>query len=660
MSREQAINCWNNKPTEVAPPLRYGAREVAAVIGWGGIQVFDAHVDLIRLCHEYAQAVQINSCGQCIPCRTGMRVLTGLFAKIDEGLGEDRDLEYIEELSKTISKASMCELGQSSPRVFLYLLENFRDTFTAALKSKMGVKSKGSPEYSFHSMLTAPCMQACPIHLDIPRYIEEIKAGRFRDSLEVIKSRLPIPGIVGRVCVRPCEFNCRRGLVDEPIQIRHLKRFVADHARNHTQNPTDTCVRELAVASNSKNRVALPKVAIIGAGPSGLTCASFLAKAGYNVTIFEMLSESGGMAAVGIPDYRLPREIVRGEVEEIEKLGAQIVYGKALGASFTLDDLEKDGYKATFIGMGCHCHKSLGIEGEDKGYYGYVPGVYFLRNINLGLYDEVPKGKKMVVVGGGNVAIDCVRTAFRVGFDESHIVYRRSRKEMPADQVEIDDAESEGVSFHFLTAPNRIIGENGKVKGLECLRIELGEPDSSGRRRPVVVPGSEFVIEADVIVAAIGQEGDFNCMCNLPGVEVSKKGAILVDENMMTTRKGVFAGGDCVTGPDILIKACAHGRRIGMAIDRYLTDGSLAPLGEVTDEKFLEQLKLYDASEAIALPAGTGRIPVRHEPAAERKKDFREVDKGFTPDEAVTEASRCLRCYRVVMYAYACHGTDKI
>jgi len=643
-----------------APPLRYGDREVAAVIGWGGIQVFDTRLDIIKLCYEYAQAVQNNSCGQCIPCRTGMRVLAGLFAKISAGRGEKKDLEHMEELSKTISKSSMCEIGQSSPRVFLYLLENFRDTFIAALKGETGVENVGSPRYSFHSMLTAPCMQACPIHLDIPKYIEEIKAGRFRESLEVIKSRLPIAGIVGRVCVRPCEFNCRRGLVDEPIQIRHLKRFVADYVRDHAQDSSDKYVRKPAAAVISKQHTTQPKVAIIGAGPSGLTCASFLAKAGYNVTIFEMLSESGGMAAVGIPDYRLPRYIVRGEVEEIEKLGVKIVYGKALGPSFTLDDLEAEGFKAIFIGMGCHCHKSLGIEGEDKGYYGYVPGVYFLRSINLGLFDEVPKGKKMVVVGGGNVAIDCVRTAFRVGFDESHIVYRRSRKEMPADQVEIDDAESEGVSFHFLTAPNRVIGENNRVKGLECLRMQLGEPDSSGRRRPVVVPGSEFVIEADVIVAAIGQEGDFNCMCNLPGVEVSKKGAILVDENLMTSRKGVFAGGDCVTGPDVLIRACAHGRRIGMAIDRYLVDGSLAPLGEVTDSKFLEQLKLYDASEAIALPAGTGRIPVRHELPAERKKDFREVDKGFTTDEAVAEASRCLRCYRVVMYACACHGTDEI
>ncbi len=646
---EKALNCWNNKSTEGVSPLRYGGREVAAVIGWGGIQVFDPRIDLIALCHEYAKAVQNNSCGQCIPCRTGTRVLTDLFAGLREGRGGQRDLQHIEELSRTISKASMCEVGQSSPRVFLYLLEHFREAFTAALRGNRR-ESRG---YSFHSLTTAPCMQACPIHLDIPKYIEEIKAGRFKESLSVIKSRLPIPGIVGRVCVRPCESNCRRGFVDEPLQIKHLKRFVADHALQCGKHSQDKPMplSNAEPPEPSEGREGALKVAIIGAGPSGLTCADFLAQRGYDVTIFEMLPEPGGMAAAGIPDYRLPRDIVRDEIQAIVKRGVRIIYGRALGPHFTLDDLEREGYKAVFIGMGCHCHKSLGIEGEDKGYYGYVPGVYFLRNINLGLLDEVPKGKKMVVVGGGNVAIDCARTAFRVGFDESHIVYRRSRKEMPADRTEVDDAEAEGVQLHFLTAPKRIIGENGKVRGLECLRMDLGEPDASGRRRPVVIPGSEFIIEAEVIVAAIGQEGDFNCMCNLPGVEVTKKGAIVVDENLMTTRKGVFAGGDCVTGPDVLIRACAHGRRVSLAIDRFLTEGSVEPLDEILDEKFLSQLQVYDPSETIALPEGSGRTPIRHEPSLERKKDFREVDKGFTFDEAVAEASRCLRCYRVVMFA---------
>lgn len=647
---KQISGYWNNRQNGDALPLEYCGHKVAALIGWGGIEVIDPYLDIVELCCEYAAAIQQNSCGQCIPCRTGTRVLADLFAKIRGGHGEERDIEDIEELSRTISATSMCEIGQSSPRVLLYLLERFRDTFIAGLNSSnKNSNSEVNQQYTFHSMLTAPCMQACPIHLDIPRYIEEIKGGRFKKSLEIIKSRLPLPGIVGRVCVRPCESNCRRGLIDEPLQIRHLKRFVADYAGQCQDN---TIICRSSFEDTMAQHTPL-KVAIIGAGPSGLTCAYFLAKNGYDVTIFEMLSESGGMASVGIPDYRLPRNVVRDEVSEIEGLGVKILYGRALGLHFTLDDLEEDGYKAIFIGMGCHCHKRLDIEGEDRGYYGYIAGVYLLRNINLGLLSEVPKGKKMVVVGGGNVAIDCVRTAFRVGFEESHIVYRRSRREMPADSAEIDDAEAEGVKYHFLTAPNRIMGENGKVTGLECVRIELGEPDASGRRRPVLVPGSEFVIEADVIVAAIGQEGDFNCTCNLPGVEVTKKGAIVVDENLMTTRKGVFAGGDCVTGPDVLIKACAHGRLVSMAIDNFLIRGKTEILGEILDEKFLAELKVYDPAESIRLPEGSGRVAVRHENPSERRNDFREVDKGYTVEEAVSEASRCLRCYRLVMYAYS-------
>jgi len=653
---DKVFRFWNHKYSDEVKLLRHGNRELAAIIGWGGIEVFDPGIDVFELGHAYALAFRDSSCGQCVPCRIGTTRLVEIFGRIKNGDGKPSDIEDIKALSITMSQASLCEIGLSSPEVFLYLIGQFHDRFEAAIK--------GSDEprggYVYKSIVTAPCMQACPIHLDIPKYIEEIKFGRFQESLNVIRQRLPLPGVVGRVCVRPCEFNCRRGLVDEPIQIKHLKRFVADYEIENAgklqwNKPEERAFyersRDMSPGPEKKEPNGIP-VAIIGAGPSGLTCAHFLAFNGYDVTIFEMLPEPGGMAAVGIPDYRLPREILRGEVEAIEKLGVKIIYGKGLGIDFTLEDLEREGYGAIFIGMGCHCHKQMGIEGEDKGYHGYVPGVYFLRNVNLGLLDEIPKGKKIVVVGGGNVAIDCVRIAFRVGFEESHIVYRRSRKEMPADAVEIHDAEEEGVQFHFLTAPKRIIGEEGRVRGLECLRMELGEPDASGRRRPVEVPGSEFVIEADVVVAAIGQEGDFSCMCNLPGVDVSPKGAIIVDENLMTTRKGVFAGGDCITGPDVLIRACAHGRRIALKIDRFLKEGRIEVFEEEKDEKFLDGLRVFDPYEKIPLPGGTIRMPIKHEPPSERKKDFREVDRGFTHREAVAEATRCLRCYRVVTYAY--------
>lgn len=629
---------WNNTLTETPAQLQHGEKEVAAVIGWGGIQVLDPEINLLELCHEYCKAVESFSCGQCIPCRVGSRVLTDLVGRLLQGTADKNTLQTLRDIADTMSLTSMCELGRSSPRVVLYLLEHHAD---ALQQQETAGPQRG--EYIYHALKTAPCMQACPIHLDIPRYIEEIRLGNFAGALATIKERLPLPGVVGRVCVRPCEFNCRRGLVDEPVQIKHLKRFAADQGRAHPV-PAGT-----AAVAGSRNSGA--KIAIIGSGPAGLTAAHFLAGRGYQVTIFEMLSEPGGMAAVGIPDYRLPREILRDEIRAIEDKGVSIIYGKALGASFSLDDLIAEGFRAVFIGMGCHCHKSMGIEGEDQGYYGYVPGVYFLRNINLGLLDEVPKGKKIVVVGGGNVAIDCVRIALRTGFEEAHLVYRRTRKEMPADAVEVTDAEAEGVQFHFLTAPKKILGEDKRVKGIECLRIELGEPDASGRRRPVEVAGSEFVVEADVVVAAIGQEGDFACFCNLPGVDVTTKGAIVINENFMTTREAVFSGGDCVTGPDVLIRACAHGRLSALKIDHYLTHGNVPVFDEQKDEKLLAGLKVYDPKELPAIPGGLKRMPIRHEPPLQRRRDFREVDHGYTEGEAVAEAGRCLRCYRVLLYA---------
>ncbi|MBF0506555.1 MAG: FAD-dependent oxidoreductase [Nitrospirae bacterium] len=678
-----------DRMSETVVPLKHGEKQLAAVIGWDGIQVFDPGIDIVELCYEYALAVEESSCGQCVPCRTGTRVLADIFSRIRAGKGRPGDMDEITSISTAMSDASMCEIGKSSPRVFLYLLERFKDVFTAAIAGTR----KDSSGYTYKSIITAPCMQACPIHLDIPKYIEEIKLGRFRESLEVIRQRLPLPGVVGRVCVRPCESSCRRGLVDEPIQIKHLKRFVADYPGDRegqvisrsdstgvleqgrgTVPPqpgmcTNNAFKETSVGRGSgfsaqRNNLPLSislrkpsnhecQVAIVGAGPSGLTCAHVLAGLGYRVTIFEMLSEPGGMAAVGIPDYRLPRSVLRSEIKAIEDEGVEIIYGKALGVHFTLDDLEEQGYKAVFIGMGCHCHKKMGIEGEDAGYYGHVPGVYFLRNINLGLMDAVPKGKKLVVVGGGNVAIDCARIAFRLGFGESHLVYRRSRKEMSADPVEITDAGEEGVKFHFLTAPKKIIGEHGKVTGLECFSMELGEPDASGRRRPVAVKGSEFIINSDVIVAAIGQEGDFSCLCNLPGVKTSERGSVVVDENLMTTRKGVFAGGDCITGPDVLIRACAHGRLAGLKIDRFIATGKIEVLEEEMDEKLLNSFRGFDADEKVKVPGGTLRVPVSHQSPLTRKRDFREVDEGFTSEEAVKEAGRCLRCYRVLMYAYA-------
>lgn len=627
---------WNDKFTENPKLLKYKDRDIKAVIGWAGIEIFDTNVNILELCLEYAKAIQNYSCGQCIPCRVGTRIIRDIFESIYKGEAKEGDLNTIVALSENISSSSMCEIGQSSPRVFKYLIENYRDLF----KDYMGGKKENAVSFEYKSTVTAPCMQACPIHLDIPRYVENIKFGRYEESLSTICEKLPLPGVVGRVCVRPCEFNCRRTLLDEPIQIKHLKRFVSDFAIERDNWPKFECKPKKEI-----------KVAIIGAGPAGLTAAFFLAKEGYDVTIFETLSEPGGMAAVGIPDYRLPRDILRGEVSQIEKLGVKIIYNKTFGIDFTVEDLEKEGYRAVFVGLGCHCHKKLDIEGEDQSLQGYIPGVYFLRYINTG--QEIPKGKKIVVVGGGNVAMDCVRSALRMGFEDVNLVYRRSKAEMPADFIEVKEAEEEGVKFHMLTAPKRLISRDGKVIGLECIKMQLGEPDASGRRSPVPIPGSEFIIETDVLVPAIGQETDIGCCVTaISGVEITKKQTILVNENFMSTRMGVFAGGDCVTGADVLIRACAHGRLAAMKINDFLTSGKVDIYDEQILEKIIGELKPFDINEKRRIPGGVKRTPIKHDPPEIRKTNFEEYTKGFTKEEAIFEASRCLRCYRVVTFAY--------
>lgn len=635
---EKTYCFWNNQQIDCSKPPKYADKPVSAIIGWGGLQLFDDSVNVVALCYEYSKAIQENSCGQCIPCRAGTRVIRDIMEKIVNGEGCEADLDALLQLAMNISQSSMCEIGQSSPLVFIELIKNYRDSFLEVINKKAKISAL---DYEFKTILTAPCMQACPIHLDIPKYIEEIKYGRFETSLDVIRERLPLPGVVGRVCVRPCEFNCRRGLIDEPLQIKHLKRFVADFERERSLTP-----------QFSKAEPKDIKVAIIGAGPAGLTAAFFLAKLGYQVTIFESLPEPGGMAGVGIPDYRLPREILGGEVSNIEKLGVKILYNKNFGIDFSIEDLENEGFKAFFVGLGCHCHKKLDIEGEDQSLQGYIPGVYFLRYINLN--QEIPKGKKIVVVGGGNVAMDCVRSAVRMGFEDVNIVYRRSKKEMPADFVEVMEAEEEGVKFHMLTAPKRLISKDGKVVGLECIKMELGEPDASGRRSPVPVPGSEFIIETDVLVPAIGQEADIGCcVTGIKGVEITKKATIKVDENFMSTRMGVFAGGDCVTGADVLIRACAHGRLAAIKIDKFLKGEKVELLPEEYDVNFVEPLKPYLPTEKMKIPGGIKRVPIKHDPPHERIKSFMEYTKGYSNAEAIDEASRCLRCYRIVTYAYA-------
>ncbi len=616
-------------------PEEFDGKPVKAFMGWNGFVITDSEVDVVELCKSYMEESQKHSCGKCFLCRIGTKVLADILGKIYNGEGTEKDLDIIKKLSVSIKEGSRCNLGQTVTKPILDALENFKEDFDNAVK---GIVKKTSLEYKSH--LTAPCTDACPIHLPIPEYVEAIREGRFQDSLDLIRSRLPLPGIVGRVCVKPCEENCRRMLLDGPISIKHLKRFVADFELQKKG------VAEFQPFEEKKDK----KVAIIGGGPAGLTAAYHLALKGYKVKIFERLGETGGMAAVGIPDYRLPRDIIKVETEAIQSLGVEIQYNTYVGKDIMFTDLEKE-YDAIIIAIGAHTSSSMRVEGEDKGYKGFIPGVKYLLDINNG-EDPYPEGERVVVVGGGNVAMDCVRCSLRLGKKEVNLVYRRTRNEMPANIEEIEEAEEEGVNFLYLTNPTKIIAKDGKVVGLELIKMELGEPDESGRRRPIPIKGSEYVLDCDIVVPAIGQAIDLKVLEGIEDIEVTRKGTIVVDVNTyMATRKGVFSAGDVVTSPDALIRACAGGRRTAMKIDQYLRGEKPERSLEEKFEDFLSEVKVFDASEDISMVGGRERVPLKHMPPEERKTSFVEYTEGYSIVEARTEADRCLKCYRVAMLA---------
>ncbi len=460
-----------------------------------------------------------------------------------------------------------------------------------------------------------PCTVTCPAGNDIPGFINLVKQGKIKEGLELIKQTNPLPAVLGRVCYHPCETECNRGQYDEAIAIHKIERLLGDY--------------EITLPSEEEVKAKREdKVATIGSGPAGLSCGYYLAKIGYPVTIFEALSVPGGMLAVGIPEYRLPKDVLRTEIKRIEDLGVEIHLNTPVSSD---DDLLKQGYKAVFIAVGAHKSMKLGAPGEEQE--GVVSALSFLREVNLG--KQVSIGEKTVIIGGGNVAIDAARVALRQGAKQVSIIYRRSRAEMPASDEEIEAAEEEGVNVTYLAAPTKVLG-NGKVSGIECIRMKLGEPDASGRRRPIPIEGSEFTIDVDTVISAIGQAPELPFTDNQ--LKVSPQGTLIADTSTLATGKpGIFAGGDMVTGPATVADAIGAGRKAANSIDRYLRGEALA----ITEEKIptisYEELSL-DCIEPVPR-AKAGKLPV-----AERLEGFAEVESGLSQEVATAEAKRCLSC----------------
>ncbi len=472
----------------------------------------------------------------------------------------------------------------------------------------------------------APCVATCPAGINVQGYVQLVGQGKYREAVELIMEKLPLPGVLGRVCPHPCEAQCRRGEVDQAVAIRELKRFAADQV--------DPAVLPLPEIQDREE-----KVAVVGSGPAGLTAAYFLRRKGYQVTIFEALPLLGGMLRVGIPDYRLPPEVLDREVAHILRLGIQVETERKLGRDFTLESLKSDGFGAVFLGIGAHLGMDMNIPGE-KDFGGVLNAVDFLREVNLS--DRRPPGKNVVVIGGGNVAVDAARIAKRLGCDAVTVIYRRGREEMPAYPEEIEDALEENINMHYLTAPVRVLGKDGGAVGLECIKTELGPPDDSGRRRPVPREGSEFVVSCDAVISAIGQRIDLKWARSDTAPAVSRRGRIQVDSRtMQTSLPQVFAAGDAVTGPATVIEAVGDGRRAADAIDQFLSGHDPATADEKLSAAADPDTQWQKIPENITT---RGRAYPLYCSPGERSVVFDEVSRGLSESQAKGEADRCLNC----------------
>ncbi|MBI5569750.1 MAG: FAD-dependent oxidoreductase [Desulfomonile tiedjei] len=623
------------------PPAAGFPDTVVGLMSGKGFLVLQDNFNFVPMIREYVNRIQEEyCCGKCITGIKGSKLLLLTLDKIMRGEGQESDLDLLARMADILNEAAKCSVCQSAGELLADGLNYFRDDFVEAIRSGVNDRS-----VSYVGNISAPCMNTCPCHINIPGYVEMLQEVRYEEALKIIREEMPLPGITGRVCPAPCEKACSvANLGDVAIPIRVLKRVAADYEVTHKLAPPLEKV-ELNGAP----------VAVIGAGPAGLAAAYYLNRLGHPVTMFEALSLSGGMVAVGIPPYRQPRGVLNREIEIICDLGVTLKENSRLGKDFTIQELFDQGFKAVFLGIGSHKSLPMGIPGEDQGIEGvFRGGIDFLRDINLDL--PVTIGDNVIIVGGGNTAIDCARTCLRMGASQVSIVYRRTEAEMPADLEEVEDCREEGVNIHFLTQPVEIIAKDGKLVALKCLRMELGEPDASGRRRPVPIEGSEFEMAADTIIPAIGQKSVLDFVSPADGIEITRRETIKADPvTMMTTRPGVFAAGDAVSGPLTVVHGLAGGKRAARMIHQYVTTGTCRP----TDEQWVEDLiggieKDYGVLVTARTPGRAGgERPVRKLDAQERITSFVEVDSGFTQRSSFIEASRCLRCFHLILVAVA-------
>ena len=605
-------------PDNLNVPTDYDTlAELGAIMGSGGLIAMNEDTCMVDTARFFMDFIQDESCGKCVACRIGTKRMLEILERITQGEGQEGDIELLIELGETIKETAMCGLGQTAPNPVLSTIRYFREEFEEHIHDKYcraGVCS---------SLFVSPCENACPAGVNVPGYLALVAAGRVKDAYNLIRQENPFPAVCGRICTRPCESKCRRSPIDEALAVCNVKRFVADYAHKNEVAFAD----DIVYPKNGK------RVAIIGAGASGLTCAHYLVRIGYAVDVYESESVAGGVLTFGIPEYRLPKSVFGHEIDLIRQQGVNIYLNKEIGRDISFDELNEK-YDSIYVSTGTQFPQKINIPGEELE--GVIHGVTFLKEVNF--KRPVDIGKTVAIIGGGNTAVDSARTALRLGAERVMIIYRRTIDAMPAYESEVLEAMEEGIEIIELTAPVRIIpGKDGRVSKIECIKMERGEFDKSGRRKTVPVEGSEFYIYADTVIPAVSQYADLPFI-KKGDIGLTSWGTFVIDPHtMMTTMEGVFAGGDVARGPDTVIQAIADGKKAAQSIDIYL-----GGTGRLNKGKPIEIPMNFDDDEVAALE----RFPVEILDVEQRKKSFDEVVLGYHKLVAMAEASRCLRCDR--------------
>ncbi len=591
--------------------------KLGAIMGSGGLVVMNEDTCMVDTARFFLDFIRDESCGKCTACRVGPMRMLEILGRITGGEGQEGDIELLVDIGQTVKQTAMCGLGQSAPNPLLSTIEYFRDEYEEHIQQKYcraGVCS---------DLFISPCENTCPASVNVPGYISLIATGRFTDAYNLVMQENPFPAVCGRICTRPCEAKCRRRGVDEAVAIRDLKRFAADYAFKNEQPYT----MKLTVPRNGK------RVCVVGGGASGLTCAYYLNRIGYDVDVLESEGVAGGVLAFGIPEYRLPKDILQHEIKLIEQSGVNLILNKEVGKNVDFKQL-RDYYDAIYVATGTQFPQKVDIPGEDLE--GIYHGIDFLKDIHI--KKDMRLSGTVAVIGGGNTAIDSARTALRLGADKVIVVYRRTIDSMPAYKEEIIEAIEEGVEVMELTAPVKFIGDYlGRVKGIECVNMQLGDFDRSGRRKAIKIPDSNFVLDVDAVIPAVSQYADLPFV-GKDEIGVTKWGTFIVDNNtLMTTMEGVFAGGDVARGPDEVIRAIADGKQAASSIDEYLGGDGVLNKGEPIDIP-----DIYDEDEVVI----HNQFEMELLDPESRKDNFNEVVLGFHKINAMAEAMRCLHCDR--------------